>query len=652
MSLAPFSIDSSLRDGRMRLHGAIAQAVELAAHLERGQALTPLRDHLETLAASLDAAPFTLILLGCDASSRAAALGWLCGEDFHVLSIDVPGAVGLVEVQLAERGYVLVKSGRRQEFDRLGPFLEAVQAADLIRQGDADAWLEPMHLEVAAPGGVQGLRLMMPESPAAMAENPALLSRLRSESNLLVVTGPVGRELDALVAAAIRDVAADALATWAITSGPSPPDSSSRSWPDRLDGSRLPAVHLDPQAAPPPVPSFLLDERSDVRQGLFACQQARRLESALELLDERVHRDLRQHEARRKALMRRTSSLNDMGRERALQEASGAIRRGLEEGRARIEAELDEFQRERLLPTSVPNNKINNLLEDLTTDDIARETLGRIVQLGVAPRVRQAVRRLISDMVRADLRATLERLNLEIKAMTGEAVSKSEAAGGGPLHIWPEPLDESTAWKPIQESIQLDSRYRGELPQKGLRDRLFEFVMHCRTPVFLMTIVMSPLYSSFAPGLREPLLKLSPFLFIGGAFWAYRGLKEEEHKATERELLRLRETLRSEVRRLYEQTLGDLSKRAGQHLGGVVSRMGQQVDEHVKARVAEMAHDLSRERAELQEKLKAVDNRLRELGNLMQQVGRVRQAAAEARQALERSARDAIRNIWETSKVS
>ena len=85
-------------------------------------------------------------------------------------------------------------------------------------------------------------------------------------------------------------------------------------------------------------------------------------------------------------------------------------------------------------------------------------------------------------------------------------------------------------------------------------------------------------------------------------------------------MIRLRETLRSEVRRLYEQTLGDLSKRAGQHLGGVVSRMGQQVDEHVKARVAEMARDLSCERAELQEKLKAVDNRLREMGTLIQQV--------------------------------
>jgi hypothetical protein len=106
-------------DGVGRLKGAISQAADLAGQVERGQAATPLRDYFGALAGALDAAPFTLTLLGLDAASRAAALSWLCGEDFHVLRIEVPGAVGLVEVQLAERGYVLVKSGRRQEFDRI-----------------------------------------------------------------------------------------------------------------------------------------------------------------------------------------------------------------------------------------------------------------------------------------------------------------------------------------------------------------------------------------------------------------------------------------------------------------------------------------------------------------------------------------------------
>ncbi|GEM_PF-2926890 len=85
---------------------------------------------------------------------------------------------------------------------------------------------------------------------------------------------------------------------------------------------------------------------------------------------------------------------------------------------------------------------------------------------------------------------------------------------------------------------------------------------------------------------------------------------------------------------------------------GVVTRIGQQVDEHVKTRVAEMARDSGRERVELQDKLKAVDNRLRELGGLAQQVSRVRQSAVEARQGLERAAREAIGDVRETVRVS
>jgi hypothetical protein len=146
----------TISQGLGQLRAAIGQAADLAGQIERGQAQMPLRDHFEDLARGLETSPFTLTLLGLDAASRGAALGWLCGTEIHVLTLEVPGAAGLVEVQLAERGYVLLKSGRRQEFDRLEPFLEAVRAADLVRQGDADTWLEPMHLEMRAPAACKG----------------------------------------------------------------------------------------------------------------------------------------------------------------------------------------------------------------------------------------------------------------------------------------------------------------------------------------------------------------------------------------------------------------------------------------------------------------------------------------------------------------
>jgi hypothetical protein len=643
--------DGSLQHKLHGLWGTMSQALDLAALIERGQATMPIRDHLEALGSSLGTAPFTLTLMGTDAASRAAALGWLCGEDFHVLSVEVPGAVGLVEVQLAERGYVLVKSGRRQEFDRLEPFLDAVRAADLVRQGDASAWLEPMHLEVAAPKGLQGLKLLMPESPMAMVESPALLARLRSESNFLVLTGPTDHPLDEKATGAVRELAADAMATWALTCGPIPdPGDLTEGWPALLAGGTLPAVHLGPDTEAPPVPGFLRESRSGVRGALFACQQARRFDAALDMLEERSQQDLRQHEARRKMLLRRSTNLGAPGQDPVLREASDEVRRDIEDRLNRLQAGLAASQRERLLPTSIANNKIKNLLEDITGDDIAKETLGRIVQLSVAPPFREKVRRLVSDLVLADVQADLKRLNLELTNLLDVMVARLKAATGGNFVVPPIAMDESTVWKTLHEAIHLNSRYHTEVTQKGSRERIFEFVMHCRTPVFLMTVVASPIYS-FWPDLRETMMKLSPLVLMGGAYWAYHGMQEEEHKTMEREVMRLRDTVGGEIRALYEQALRDWNDRATLHVREAGKRLGHQMEEHLKARAAELACASARERVEIQDKLKAVDNRLRELGGLVQQAARVRQAATEARQSLERAARDAIREVREPARA-
>jgi hypothetical protein len=643
---------SSLSDGRMRLLGAIAQATDLAVQIERGQAQMPLRDHFEAISTSLDSAPFALTLLGLDAASRAAALGWLCGEDFHILSIEVPGAAGLVEVQLAERGYVLVKSGRRQEFDRLEPFLEAVRAADLVRQGDADAWLEPMHLEVAAPAGVQGLRLLMPESPAAVAESPALRARLRSESNFLVVSGPIDHALDAATAVAVRELAADAMVAWVLTTGSAPsPDDLLRGWPALLGGRCVPPVHLGLDGGPPPVSEFLREDRSGVRGGLFMCQHARRFDTALDMLDERIRQDLRQHEARRKMLMRRSAVLGEPGQDRAVREASEAIRPALDDGLGRLQAQLAESHRERLLPGSVPNNKINNLLEDVTADDLARDASGRVIQLAVASGFRDKVRRLVSDLIRSGLRADLEALNSGLEALGRDVATRLAAVGGDDLRIAPpQTLDEANLWESIRKTIQLDSRYHGELITRGKLETTFELAMHARRPIFLI-MMTAPILFPFLPNPRVQLAPLMLPLLIGGVAWAIHSFRAEHQEKIEREVARLRDTLGAEIRGLYGQALRDANDRAAQHLREVAKKLAREIEERLKACAAELASRTARERIELQDKLKAVDSRLRDLGGLIQQVGRARQASAEARQALERATRDALRDVQQTARV-
>jgi hypothetical protein len=577
VSLAVTAGDRSLDRLRTRMNAAR----DLAEQLERGHAALPLRDYFETLAESTDAAPFTVTLLSVDAASRAVALGWVCGKEYPLHGDDVPVATGF----------------------------------------------EPSCLEVAAPPGLQGLRLLLPESVAAVVANHALLAWLRSESHVVAIAGPADCDIDSAATEVIRSVADGAVASWAITCGAVSEDRSGGGWAGLLEGSGLAAVHVSPGAAPP-LPEFVLDRRSAVRQRLFACQRARRFASALEMLQDRIEDDIRQRHARSKALSRRASAVNGADPVSALHEALAAIQSAWTERKTAIKRELVARNVARRLPASVANNKIDNLVQDLTTDDIAQQRCGSIIELSTVRRVVEEVNALIGDLVRADLCADLEWLNHEVTTLTQEASLRLEALGGGSIALRPETLDESALWKPLTSSLQFVSHYSGKLAQRGWRERSMEFFSHARVPSLLVGGVVAPFL--FFPEYKEGLLKLSPLFLTGGIVWACLGTKEEKHKALELEAFSMRKQLAGEIRSLYQQWLHDWSNRADQHLETVGNRIRQALEAYIRGRVADQKRISERDRVDREDKLNADNIRLRELGRLRDACSELRQATREA----------------------
>ena len=109
----------------------------------------------------------------------------------------------------------------------------------------------------------------------------------------------------------------------------------------------------------------------------------------------------------------------------------------------------------------------------------------------------------MSDLVRADVHADLERLNLELDEAESTRRLPSSTRRMGDVS---QPRRSPWTSRPSgNHSTRRSTSIRATTPswrRKDLRERIFEFVMHCRTPVFLMTIVASPIYS-FLPGLRR-----------------------------------------------------------------------------------------------------------------------------------------------------
>jgi hypothetical protein len=491
----------------------------------------------------------------------------------------------------------------------------------------------------------------MPESPGALVRNPGLMAWLRARANPLAIAGPAAGEPDAQAEAieAIRELAADAPATWVIVCGSPAPGLMERGWPAAVGGGTLPPTSLLPAA--PPIPAPLADGHSPVRRALFSRQQARRFEAALEMLEERIQGDVRVQTARRKALGRRATSLGERAPELALREAADAARRAAGERLARLRTDLAEGQRERTLPSSIASNKFANLIEDLSADDLARETTGTAVILGLAPGTLKQAERLLREVVRAELGQDFERARAGLGDLERDLAAQLAPLGPETPPLTVDRLDEPALARSIEAMIRIEPRYRAELPQRSGVEGLFEWAMHGRRPVFLITL-MSSMGVPFLVDLKERIAPLMALIFVGGLWLARRSFIREQHEKIERELVRIREVLRSELDRLHEEVLRDWQGLALRHLQEVERAIGRATEEWLKARLADLATRSARERVEVQDKLKVVDNCLRELGALVQQVGRTRMAAGDVRRALEQAGREALGPLSDAARAT
>jgi hypothetical protein len=489
----------------------------------------------------------------------------------------------------------------------------------------------------------QGIRLEVPAAPAVLCTHPSLLSRLLAQANVLIVAGRASCDLAPAEADAVCELAAGMQATLLVLcSADSTPPDLSRGWPTRLGNGPVPPLFLCPTAPVPRLPVDLALSPGGLRLALSGYQQARRLETTLGLFEERLAEEVRHQETRRKALQRRGADLGGRQREQTARAATEAIRRDLEVRLARLETALTERLRERVLPTAPSSNKLNNLIEDLSADDMTEEAAGRMMQMGVRPDTLRSAVRLLEDMVHDDCQADLRDMRkglLEAAETIGARLTEVSSALGRPR---PPALDEALVWDALRKMTQLDFQYQREAQRRGILDLLGQG----RRPVIIATMTLSMFGAAFGVGTSFRLLiaPLMLLLFLGSLAWAWHEFRQERRDQVERELRRLREALGTQLKRLYEQVLREWQGRLTRHLREADRDLARQADDELRAWTQEQTRIAERERQEIQEKQKVLEQRLRELGSMQQQVQRLRQAAVEARLGLGRAVEEILRN--------
>ncbi len=623
-----------------RLRRLAQSGHDLAQQIERGLGDGPLTRHFAQLADDLQSGPFRCVLLGLDPATRAKALGLLSGQDFHVLRLQIPDEVGLVDVRFGERGYVLEgRGGDRRQFDQLEPFLAAVQQADLVRDGDASAFLAPMTLQLQGPQGVQGLHLLMPESLAALHKNPRLLGRLTAHGNLLVLAGSVGASLREAEAMALKELAEamPIVLPLVFAGGPLP---KAGFWNDR---TLLPSRELLPPvlAEVGVVPGFAKDARDPLRGAARAAQQATRLRTAVGMAKAELVEDRGQVDVRLRSLQREQKALEEGQRERDLRSQVDALRTPALDHLKGLADRSGEDLRRLGIAGGPLETVCGGASEQIQPDDLERVPVGsNKVRLGVRAEVLERCRRALYDEL---ARATKSQAVLlregagALEAMLAKGLSGLRQAS---VSVRLPSFDEEHTRHALKELLQSELEAKAEIDQRSFWKRL----AHGRQLVFTILMTISLFGGVLPAGLgREQVLQYVVPLFLLGVGMTVFTFRREDRERVDKELERMREQLRSQLQRRGSDALRELGERVRRQLDDLKDQMARQVDTVVKETEQQFALRAREGGRDLQQKAKVQDQRRRDLDGLLQRVAELERLCGDAERDAALAVQQAVR---------
>ncbi|WP_406827851.1 hypothetical protein [Microbulbifer sp. ARAS458-1] len=545
----------------------VSDARNLAATLEQGQAEMPLAEHFGSLIQSLDRRPFSVTLLCLDKPSRERVLKWLYGHQFAVFSLQISGQIGLLEVQLKDKGYAVENSsGSRQEFDTWEELVQVVGDPS----GMTDSSGQELTLVTERVNDLKNLNLLLPDSTKFVQESPALLTRILRETNILMVAGHPHYALSEIERGVINDLMAEMEGFWPLL----PVDELAEevSIPENGWWQQVarPKINLPPKLITTHVeaelPGFLTSPENALRQTLQLLLLGRKAETAVEAVNERLSQELRQLESRKKREARKTQTSAALGNDMGF---ASQLRNHLGDGVSDINKSLQEKARRNDTGTGNAGQQLKQFIDSMHIDDLAMEKGYKSIKLSLSNKYQESLTRFLRDALKNGVKRDAEMLNSELDSLKRSLSNEFKSKTGVEPVLEFDPLNRDGLIDDLASSVNLEMRYQGEMPKRGFFQRLGE----ARRAAFVILMSVS-LLAMMGINLRDnPLIGVIIFfVFVGAFVFTYYGWKREDEERLEKELSRVREEVLGSSRRL----LGELTREKQSRIGDSLERVKKQ----------------------------------------------------------------------------
>lgn len=583
------------------------------ASLERGQAASPL---VEALQSACDhKSDLRCLALANTAESRGQLLCWLAGFTDSSLQ-QVLSTCGALEIEVGSRGFEIRQPGEPQP-RRFGSVADLTAALAAMMAGPAQSTDAPVHLLLEGPLTQAGLRIYSP--PPALPDSSECLKRLADGQSIMVIATSTKTPWPPELASVLSGMASVAEFVVPVSSeGPGlTPD-------DRrvLGGATIlhPTVVIGDDRSLPAI--LQAGTRPPVRDRLDMAQRGRRFRSLGEIARERIDSDARQLESRRKREQMLDKASDLQSREQDAKAALEKARQALADDTARLLAAVRDNSRRSVLKSGLLRTASEEISSSLQPDDIDRIKEGRIYRLSLKPEmmkhIHQHIGAALQKQIEDDCALLGDGLDVLRKTIEGLLTAMQAPNRGFPLQ-GPQPAD---VWSHLSDMLEVDLRYRGEIPRRGFWSSLGEG----RRIVFLILMIGSLVGGYLGLNNFRSLPGVGAVLFLvfaATAVLSVRNWRQAEDQLIGKEILRIRDQIDSLLDRLLDGILREKVNRYQTFLDELKRASGPRLDAISRETQAARAAAADEDKRTIKAKLRTIETRIADVNALSSRLAKL-----------------------------
>lgn len=620
---------------------------QLADMLERGQAETPLKNHFQTIIDQMDGGGFSAVFLGLDSEARTRFMSLCLAQDPRLLTLHDYDHIGMVELLLDRGSFALeTADGMRQDYQDAASFITALEQKDVTQVGDINAWVDPVRLNIPAPKGVRGLRLIMPKNLDAFEASPNLLTRLLSQSNTMIIAGSIHKELSDGERAHLSDMVESMALILPIVFLDSDMEEDQMPkvgwWQEALFTNahtvEEPLSIVDQPNEPQHL--FIFNDQDKKRAILHESFYARKLGDAIMAVEQMIKGEEKMLDGRKKRASIKAKSGHHDTISQFDRSDQDQVLKVLDQKMQALNKELEKKEKKAFQPNGAVSNIVERTINSLEFADLEQELGAKKVFLHFSDDSTRSIITALKTGYRTVLSQDLVFMRDEINALRRQLEDEIEKVSGQRLSLDVRPPDQTELWKQLEPVFSLNIRYKGEMAKRGFFQRLSEG----RRAAFglLMGVGLVGMMMGNSSMRSSPLVGIGIFLvFIVTIISSYRSWGQEDAEKIDDEMTKLKDGLTADIKRM----LGDVQRERSAFLKAALERVREQVAQ-VMVDTIQTQRDQKQAAAEKDKKaaeksMGVLEQRAREIGQMQTSL----RSLSQGFKALERSVSDGLSHL-------